>query len=144
MMKRRRKLLLPLCLMVLLLTGFGLSPVVELLDDAPMIDLGAAIKEAQYGQSGHESHEEGDSQVIPPEEEGKNKIITIKVRGEEVRLEKDQLFSLSPLYDRVYKKYKPGDIIYLVDDFADSSRYKEVLAILEKLEAEKGCQYSEQ
>ena len=105
MMKRRRKLLLPLCLMVLLLTGFGLSPVVELLDDAPMIDLGAAIKEAQYGQSGHESHEEGDSQVSPPEEEGKNKIITIKVRGEEVRLEKDSFLPfhlLTTVYCSLY------------------------------------------
>ena len=142
--RNKWKTILSLCAVLLILAGFSFTtPLVELYDDTPMIDLEAAIQEAPYGQSGYESHEEGEDPDLSTENEEQGKIITIRVRGEEVRLEKDKIFDLSPLGNRIRGKYKTGDEVYLIDDYADSARYKEVKTILEKLNSEYGIRYSE-
>jgi len=144
MRKRTKTRILVLAFIFLIFSvGWGSEPVKILNEPMPLIDLNAAIKDAKYGQNGNESHQDGDDPSKTSEGQYQGKEIKIRVRGEACWLGEHQLFSLSPLRERIIKSYKTGDKVVLVDDFAESHYYKEILSILEQLNEEKGIPYFE-
>ncbi|MBO4749596.1 MAG: hypothetical protein J5546_04710 [Lachnospiraceae bacterium] len=142
--RAKGKLLLLACIFFVFSVGFAGTEPVKILDEPiPLIDLNAAIKDAKYGQNGNESHQDGDDPSKASEQQYPGKEIKIRVRGEACWLGENRLFSLSPLRERIVKSYKTGDKVILEDDFAESHYYKEILAILEQLNEEKGIPFFE-
>jgi len=123
------------------LAGFAVKTVELLNENPPLIDLSLAIEEAKFGQSGNESHLEGDDPDHSQEEAGEGRTITITVRGEGVWLEEHRFFSLDSLKTRIEKNYRSGDVIRLVDDYAEAHYYREILAIIEQLNKDGGYPY---
>lgn len=142
MRRRKKEILLIAALCLALLTGFGVKTVELLNDNPPLIDLEQAIQEAKFGQNGNEAHQIGDDPDKNSETTGTGKTIKVTVRGEGVWLEEHRFFSLDSLNTRLTGNYKSGDVILLVDDYAEAHFYREVLALIEKLNAEKGFAYS--
>ena len=144
MRKRRKCRILVLAFIFLIFSvGWGSEPVKILNEPMPLIDLNAAIKDAKFGQNGNELHQDGDDPSKNSEGQYQGKEITIRVRGEACWLEENRFFSLSPLKERITKSYKTGDKVILIDDFAESHYYKEILSILEELNEEKSIPFFE-
>lgn len=153
MRKRGRTLRMLLfgTMMVLVLVGWGKQPVQLLNETPPLIDLDAAIQEADFGNNGNTGEETGDPDVDHPggndgdtQQVNQNKTIVISIRDEELTYDNMMILSRSVdnLRRRLEKEYQKGDVIRLVDDFAEAHKYREVLAMLEALRSEKGFVYS--
>ena len=138
-----------LCLMAAFLIGWGKLPVELLNENPPLIDLSAAIKEAEVGQNGNTEGQTGDPDGQTPDggdgDQGNQaKTHVIKVRDESVTYENDHstFRTMENLKKKLKQNFHAGDTILLVDDYAEAHRYKEVLAALEELRDEKGYPYS--
>ena len=133
---------------LLLLVGFGTQPVKLLNERPPLIDLDAAIEEAQFGQNGNESDTDGEDPSKTSSDKDRNKDIVIRVKcetiyyGERKCNDTADKEELSQLKAWINGDYKTGDVIALVDDYAESKTYKKVLELLKKLKAEKGYVYN--
>ncbi|MBO4514275.1 MAG: hypothetical protein J5721_01240 [Lachnospiraceae bacterium] len=141
MTRKTKRILLVLSVLCLtFLAGFAVKTVQLLNENPPLIDLNTAIVEAKFGKNGNEAHADGEEPDKNSEKPGKT--IKIRVCGEAVWMEEHRYFSLDNLNTRIISNYKEGDEILLIDDYAEAHFYREVLAILEKLNAERGFAYA--
>lgn len=153
-MKKKNKLWMPFMavgLAVILFAGWGKKPVELLNDNPPLIDLDAAIREADFGKNGNTDQNAGDPSQENPggnngdsdhtsQEEGKTHVI--KVRDREVTYEGESYGDrLAILKNKLIRAYRSGDFIRLVDDYAEAHTYRNALALVEELE-EKGYDIS--
>ena len=138
---KAKKILLVISVLCLtFLAGFAVKTVQLLNENPPLIDLNAAIVEAKFGKNGNEAHADG-GEDPDKQSETKGKQIKIRVCGEAVWMEEHRYLSLDSLNTRIISNFKEGDEILLIDDYAEAHFYREILAILEKLNAEKGFAY---
>lgn len=150
-MKKIKKLwMIPLlagCLAVILYVGWGKKPVELLNDNPPLIDLDAAIKEADFGKNGNTDQNAGDPSEetpggnngnTPDDGEDTGVIHEIFVRDERITYEKIPYGSLDTLKRKLMLVYRKGDQILLKDDYAESHVYQRVIEVLEELRQERG------
>ena len=154
-MKRKYKLLLFIVISLLCLVGWGKKQV-ELLNDKKLIDLNLALQNCSLGADSKENTSDNDEKVeeIVPEItptpidkiviEEKEKIIVISVRGRNITYNFVKWNDIDKLKDKI--KQDNGELVsfQLVDDFAESHIYKQVMAILSELELEIGLKYTKE
>lgn len=150
-MRRKKHIVfhfLVIVLVVAVLIGAGKQPVELLNDNPPLIDLDAAIKEADFGKNGNTGSETGDPSQDQQGEEGdasqgdKNKELKIYVRDEVITYDKLEFRNVNTLRKMLEKDYKEGDVIKLIDDYAEAHRYREVLNMLKEYQSEKGIAFA--
>lgn len=162
-MKRKCKLLLPVLLSVLLLAGWG-KKTVELLNSKKLIDLNAAIEfcmpgaEALTPEDGEKTENPAEVTVTPspaatptvtprptvtpkPTMDSKPRAVTISVRGCVVTCDSKQWDDLEALRERIVREANSNVTFRLIDDFAEAHVYRQLIAMLEELEAELGLSY---
>ena len=145
-------------LLVAVFVGWGKQPVELLNETPPLIDLDSAIKEPDFGQNGDTGGETGDPNEELPggnggktQQEAKNKVIVISIRREELRYgyqygqntENERKIYEGNLRTRLASDFQEGDVILLVDDFAEAHFYRKILRMLEELRDEEGMEFSE-
>lgn len=158
-MKRKIRLTLLVLLSLLVLAGFGKKSV-ELLSDKKLIDLNAAIALCLPGADSLEPENNGKQEEVQnpeeptatpkptvaptmiPESTGKARTIVISVRERVISFGLDKSITLVTLEERIRKNHKNGVDFQLVDDYAEAHVYREIIEMLEKLEAEIGVSYT--
>lgn len=149
MRKKKKRWVMPLVtglLAVILYAGlFGKKSVELLNDNPPLIDLDAAIQEADFGKNGNTDQDIGDSsQENPGGNNGEDsssgqdvgRTHVIRVRDEEITYESLPYRTMDTLKRKLKQVYHSGDDIRLVDDYAEYHAYVQVLTMLEELQAE--------
>ncbi len=162
-MKRKCRLLMFLLLSLLVLAGWG-KKTVELLNSKKLIDLNAAIEISLSGADSLEQEDTGTPQIsatpvqtpVPTAEpvteptntpmpsateKPKPRAVVINVRGCEVTCDSTQWEDMDALKERIAREADSNVIFRLVDDFAEAHVYRQIIAILEELEAEQGLSY---
>lgn len=141
-MKHRKKkiLLLVLCVMAAVLVAWKLKPV-ELIDDKLLIDLDATIQDADWGQEdspGDDSdaptstEDDGTPDIAPTAEPESWKEITIVIRGEKTKINDVTMHTLSTVEKFLDMKCGEDTRVYLVDDYAEAHVYKAVYELLKQ------------
>ena len=128
------------------LAGFAVKTVELLNENPPLIDLSLAIEVPLPGLPGNDLGQNGDDIEKSSEQLDNVKIVEIKIRGEELRMDGHKHFSIEKLGNSLRKKCESLDWkirIILIDDYAEYHCYKEVFELLEKLKQEKGCDIEE-
>lgn len=162
-MRKSEKVAAVLMFMVcsLLLTGWG-EKAVELLDDTPLIILKEAIKDAPIGKEGNtleldvvetESEavsfddQDADNSVVESEESERaqaKKIYTIEIRDKKITYD-EKVCDLEHLKGIIEKDCSNGTGgVVLVDDYAETHVYNDVLTILKQLHESIKLDYREQ
>ena len=149
-------LLLTLC--IFLLTGWG-KKAAELLNDSLLIDLNQAIKESSIGNQGNtlaveDKETESDDIMkdnqtvnIPPDEsmilqEEKKAPYIITIRDMTITYDNNVCNGIDVLKTKIIGDCSNGaGSVYLVDDYAESHVYNEVLTILAQLHETIGLEY---
>lgn len=149
---KRKVHILSLCLAVALAVavfiGWGKQPVDLLNENPPLIDLDAAIKEADFGQNGNTGSETGDPSKDHQGEDGNAQqgeaqhTFEIYVRDEDITFEKMTIRKVDTLMRKLEQEYQEGDLVRLIDDYAEAHRYREVLNMLYELQGAKGIVFS--
>lgn len=154
-MNKKILLLIILILCAGLLVGFG-KKTVELLNDKPLINLDLAIHDAEVGNEGSEGEEETALAEEDKEETSKTQQIVVETQVIQPRTYKVSVRSTNIKYDgaickdvedlksRIIKDYKNGDKVILIDDYAESHVYRDVLSILDELKQNMNLEYGEQ
>lgn len=143
---------------LIFLAGWGKKEV-KLLNDTKLIDLDAAIEKCIPGANSTEESEASDSTsdvssdeevptiTMPNDEklvENKERIIVITVRDQTVTYDTKEYTDMNRLKAKIVQDNGKQVSFRLVDDFAESHVYKEVLSILSDLEAEIGLNYTKE
>lgn len=113
----------------------------SLLDNKKLIDLNLAIQEYDIGNSG-DSEGEADGEDSYPEEII-NRTYTIEIRYKTVKCNNVEYNDSVSLGNFIAGNYKKGDMVYLVDDYAESHKYKEIKKMLEELKKSDNINYGE-
>jgi len=164
-MKRKVRCCVFLFFSTLLLAGWGKKSV-ELLNNKKLIDLNAAIGICLPGADASdnevntipekEPHGEApgsnDETTSDTEENLGNKVenkpeevaktIIISVRDQQVTYDSAEWSDLTKLEAKIRRDYNDKTSFRLVDDFAEAHVYKQIISVLEKLEAELGLTYT--
>lgn len=155
---RKIRIVLLLVLSILILSGWG-EKSVELLNDKPLIDLNKAIKEVPLGKQGNiltiKGYEESSKEVTienqkensakDKSEVSQNKIeYKIIIQDTTIYYNGSQDIDIETLKNKINNDCNNMEIkISLIDKYAESHVYKEVLAILEQLHKENNLEYQE-
>lgn len=165
-MKRKIKLLLILAFSLVFLAGWG-KKTVELLNDKKLIDLNAALGNCMLGADDLTPEEGSTAQTPqstvtpaptvqptvtptpvatpkptpPTTPKPKPRSVVISVRGREVTCGSTQWDDMDALKERIIREANSNVTFRLVDDYAEAHVYRQILAILEELEAEMGISY---
>lgn len=137
-------LFLALMVAVMAFVGWGKQPVELLNDNPPLIDLNAAIKEADFGQNGNTGSETGDPSKDHQGEDGNTQqgeahhTFEIFVRDEDITFEKLIIRKVDTLKRKLEQECQVGDTVKLIDDYAEAHRYREVWDMLKPLAEERG------
>lgn len=159
MHKIRKKIVFFLLLVcILMMVGWGVKSV-ELLNNKPLIDLEKAIKESPLGKQGNtliiDDHEKSSDKIIisdqnenisyNEDEKIQNKVeYKIKITDTTVIYNGIEHTDMQSLKNKIASDCDDMEIkILLIDDFAESHIYKEVLGILDQLHKEKNLEYQE-
>jgi len=154
-MKKKIVILISLAF-CLLLVGWGAKKTVDLLNDQKLIDLSLAIQDANIGtegsQDGTEGREDGqdrgsedgdgeDSETVPDPFQGQTH--TISIRHKTILCDDVVRDNVGALRNYLVSACDRGDMVYLVDDYAEAHVYREVLALLDSLVKLEGIEYGE-
>ena len=139
-----------------LLVGFG-KKIVDLRDNKPLIDLNKAIHEAPIGQEGNEGAVDNETEEEYKDdfaEVNENHVVVtptnilsiykVSIRNTTIKYGDLDCVDAQELKEKLQQEYKIGDKVILVDDYAESHVYKEVLAVLDELVQTIGLEYGEQ
>jgi len=155
---RKIRIVLLLVLSIFILSGWG-EKSVELLNDKPLIDLNKAIKEVPLGKQGNtltiKGYEESSKEVPignqkensakDKSEVSQNKIeYKIIIQDTTIHYNGNQYTDIETLKNKINNDCNNIEIkISLIDKYAESHVYKEVLAILEQSHKENNLEYQE-
>lgn len=155
---RKIRIVLLLVLSIFILSGWG-EKSVELLNDKPLIDLNKAIKEVPLGKQGNtliikgygESSEEitignqNENSAKDKSEVSQDKIeYQIIIQDTTIHYNGNQYTDIETLKNKINNDCNNMEIkISLIDKYAESHVYKEILAILEQLHKENNLEYQE-
>ena len=156
-MKKRYLFVLATVCALVFLAGWGKKNV-ELLNDKKLIDLNTAIEKCIPGANSAEKSETSSSTSIVADEkvmpgsasndenrvETQERIIVITVRDQTITYDTEEYADLNRLKAKIIQDNGEYVSFRLVDDFAESHVYKEVLSILSDLEAEIGLNYTKE
>ena len=160
-MKQKYLVMFIMICSLVLLAGWGKKEVKLLNDDTEnnkLINLDKAIKESIPGVNSAEESETSDSTSVASDEkvlsgaasndenslEDKERIIVITVREKTITYDTEEYTDLNKLKAKIIQDNGEQVSFRLVDDFAESHIYKEVLSILSNLEAEIGLNYTKE
>lgn len=162
-MKKKYRLPVFLFFTLLIFAGWG-KKTVELLNSKKLIDLNAAIEICLSGGDLLEQENIGNPQIsatpvqtpVPTEAPAKEpnntpmptattkpkpRAVVINVHGSEVTCGSTQWEDMDALKERIAREANSHVTFRLVDDFAEAHVYRQIIAILEELEAELGLSY---
>lgn len=146
-MKRKRRLITgALFLAAVLLVAWKVKPV-ELIDDKLLIDLDTAIVEAGWGQEGNPSDNPDDPKQDGEQEEDKEntgttqkpnpdqKAITVSVKGEKIIMDGGIMEDVVALQSQLTVALGKNATVVLEDNYAEAHVYKDVLKLLQDMQA---------
>ena len=144
-MKRNKKTIIPVILIlaacILLLAGFARKKSVDLLKDN-LIDLDKAIELAEWGSEDN-GQKDGEIKDGKPVADTDTKIVsTIKVRvyGKEVFIDGEKC-ELSDVKKTLRAKFRVGNKVRLIDDYAEAHVYRDVDKAITDLSKTLGFEY---
>lgn len=158
-MQKCKKMIAALLFMACLffLTGWG-EKAVELLDDTPLIVLKEAIKDAPIGKQGNtlkleELETESEEVSLDNQDTGvsskesmvlqSNKTHNIEIRDKRITYDGKVCKDVDDLKSKIINDCSNGtDSVYLVDNYAETQTYHEVLIILEQLHESMKLEYN--
>ncbi len=146
-MKKKIRLVAVLALALLFLVGWGKQSV-KLLNDSKLIDLEAALQVCLNGSSmseGDENTENPDAPVSTqaPTDPDEERTIIISVRDRVIIYDAGEEVPLNKLEARIRQDYGKKVTFLLVEDYAEAHVYRQIQAILSKLNHEMGLEYTE-
>ncbi len=154
-MKKKYPAMFMMICSLIFLTGWGKKEV-KLLNDTKLIDLDTAIEKCIPGANSAEKSETSSSTSTVADEkvmsgsasndenETQERIIVITVRDQTITYDTEEYADLNRLKAKIIQDNGEHVSFRLVDDFAESHVYKEVLSILSDLEAEIGLNYTKE
>ena len=156
-MKKKYPAMFMMICSLMFLAGWGKKEV-KLLNDTKLIDLDTAIEKCIPGANSAEKSETSSSTSIVADEkvmpgsasndenrvETQERIIVITVRDQTITYDTEEYADLNRLKAKIIQDNGEYVSFRLVDDFAESHVYKEVLSILSDLEAEIGLNYTKE
>lgn len=148
-MKKKTGLLILLIVVFLIMVGFGKKEV-SLLHTSEIIDLKKAIELARPGGDEGEQNdttakdntESGDSDSIEEPEQQMPSDIKIIVSGKTINVDGRTVRDADEIEGIVRQTFKTDITYELIDNYAESHIYKEVMAVLERLKTEIGIHYT--
>lgn len=155
---RKIRIVLLLVLSIFILSGWG-EKSVELLNDKPLIDLNKAIKEVPLGKQGNtltiKGYEKSSEEVTignqnensakEKSEVSQDKIeYQIIIQDTTIHYNGNKYTDMETVKNKINSDCNNMKIkICLIDKYAESHVYKEILAILEQLHKENNLEYQE-
>lgn len=159
-MKRKCILTVLALLFLTVLAGWG-KKTVELLNDKKLIDLNAALGNCILGEEDLiQENNKTETEVTPsaapkltptatprptaipvPTSKPQKVVIEIRVRAQTVTYNMTEWKDLDKLEEQIRKDYGVLLTFRLKDDYAEAHVYREMIAMLEKLEKEIGLRY---
>lgn len=158
-MKKKYRLLVIAMVSLLLLAGWG-KKTVELLNSKKLIDLSAAIEICMPGVEPEPDGEKPEVSVTPTitpkltvtpvpsatpkpttPPKPKPRAVVINVRGREVTCGSTTWEDMDALKERIAREAGSNVTFRLVDDFAEAHVYRQIITILEELDAKLGLSY---
>lgn len=140
------------CVVTLLLTmiflvGFGTKEV-KLWNNAPLIDLDAAIKNADIGKQGNQvtKNEETDGKIVQEKVQKvdtqvvskepvimeSNEMYQVVIQGESIKFENESINDIEKLESLIEQNCTEKSTIILTDDYAETHVYHQILRMIEE------------